>query len=88
MPDALRFRATCPLCAEERDFLAVRIEDTGLTQTQVAAGERPGLEGFRCLSCSTIVGETDDPEGFEHRWEQGQPVTYPIKTGVPDQSAR
>ena len=78
----LRFQATCPRCGARATFLAVRIEKAVLTQDQVAAGERPGFEGFRCLACRKVIAETDDEDGFEHRWEGGKPVAYPIKTGT------
>jgi hypothetical protein len=85
MADARRFTATCPRCAERATFLAVRIEKAVLTQAEVAEGARPGFEGFRCLSCRKVVAEADDEEGWEHRWADGEPVTYPIETGVPPQ---
>lgn len=81
----LRFQATCPRCGERATFMAVKIEKAVLTQEQVAAGERPGFRGFRCLACRKVVAETDDVEGYEHRWVGDEPVAYPIKTGWPDQ---
>ena len=84
--DAERFQATCPRCAERRTFEAVRQEKEVLTQAEIAAGDRPGLQAFRCGECGFLVEEMDDEEGFEHRWEEGRPVTYPIHTGVPPQA--
>lgn len=88
MADPRRFRATCPRCGQLATFLAARIEKAVLTQEQLAAGERPGLGGFRCLACRAFVVEADDVEGYEHRWVGDEPVTYPIETGVPDQGGR
>jgi hypothetical protein len=79
MDRAQRFVATCPRCGEGAVFLACKIEKAVLTQEQVASGERPGLRGFRCLRCRKVVTETDDAEGFEHRWEGEQPVTFPLR---------
>jgi phage FluMu protein Com len=79
---ALRFQATCPRCGQLAWFLAAKVEKSVLTQGEVAEGARPGYRGFRCLLCRKIVAETDDVEGFEHRWVGNEPVTYPIRTGT------
>lgn len=82
MDRALRFQAMCPRCGEVRTFLAAKIEKAVLTQDQVAQGERPGFRGFRCLACRKVLTETDDVEGYEHRWVGDEPIAYPIKTGT------
>jgi phage FluMu protein Com len=88
MDRAHGFEATCPRCGERARFLAVNIEKAVLTQAQLAEGERPGIRGFRCLACRKVVAETDDVDGFEHRWVGDEPVTYPITTGWPDLAKR
>ncbi|MCA1814380.1 MAG: hypothetical protein LC624_10595, partial [Halobacteriales archaeon] len=82
MDRAQRFTATCPRCGARATFLACKIEKAVLTQEQLAAGERPGFRGFRCLACRMVVTETDDVEGYEHRWVGEEPVAYPVRTGT------
>ncbi|HVL87939.1 MAG TPA: hypothetical protein VM681_08065 [Candidatus Thermoplasmatota archaeon] len=53
----------------------MRIEKAVVTPEEAHRGDRPGFEGFRCLSCRKLTREVVDLDGVRHGWREGAPAT-------------